>query len=94
MIVVMLHMPADDAAAERMITAFKQRSREVDQMPGFRGFQVLRDEQQTELVTVTTWDSREAFEQWRSSQQMARAHSSAPGGSSQPTLVIYDVVAE
>ena len=43
MIIVMLHMPAEGEAAERMIQAFKQRNREVDQMPGFRGFELLHD---------------------------------------------------
>lgn len=94
MIVVMLHMPVEGAAAERMIQAFHQRNREVDQMPGFRGFQLLRDEAQSELVTVTQWDSREDFERWRSSQEMARAHTGGPGGAGQPRLVIYEVVAD
>lgn len=94
MIVVMLHMPVEGAAAERMIQAFQQRNREVDQMPGFRGFQLLRDEAQSELVTVTQWDSHEDFERWRSSQEMARAHTGGPGGAGQPRLVVYEVVAE
>jgi len=94
MIVVMLHMLAQGEAAERMIAAFKQRNREVDAMPGFRGFQLLRDESQTELVTVTQWDSREDFERWRASQQMVRVHAGGERGTGQPTLIIYDIVAE
>ncbi len=94
MIVVMLHMPAEGETAERMIKAFEGRNREVDQMPGFRGFWLLRDENRTELVTVTHWDTREDFERWSKSQQMARAHAGQPGGSGQPRLVTYDVVAE
>lgn len=93
MIVVMLHISAEGAAADRMIAAFQQRNREVDQMPGFRGFEVLQDEQRREIVTVTRWDSRDDFERWRSSQEMSRAHAGAPGGG-HPTIVIYDVVAE
>src|SRR5690349_24248741 len=44
---------------------FAKRAREVDNQPGFLGFQLLRPVKgETRYFVVTQWESEEAFQAW------------------------------
>ena len=54
---------------------FAKRAREVDNQPGFLGFQLLRPVKgETRYFVVTQWESDEAFQSWVSSKAFTRGH--------------------
>ena len=62
---------------------FTERAREVESMPGFVGFQLLRPTAGEErYFVVTEWEDEESFRAWVSSQAFTRGHArpAGPGG--------------
>ena len=54
---------------------FAKRAREVDNQPGFLGYQLLRPVKgETRYFVVTHWESDEAFKHWISSDAFTRGH--------------------
>ena len=54
---------------------FAARAREVDNQPGFLGFELLRPiEGETRYFVVTHWESDEAFQDWVKSAAFTRGH--------------------
>lgn len=73
---------ADGRGAE-LEERFAGRAREVEQMPGFLGFQLLRPTAGEERYFVLTeWESEEAFRGWVGSDAFRRGHArpAGPGG--------------
>lgn len=57
---------------------FAQRAAEVEKMPGFEGFELLRPvEGETRYFVYTRWESEEAFQAWVSSEAFQRGHAHA-----------------
>jgi heme oxygenase (mycobilin-producing) len=57
---------------------FAKRAAEVDGMPGFRGFELLRPVKgETRYFVVTHWDTEEDFQNWISSPAFTRGHAQA-----------------
>ena len=54
--------------------AFLERERLLAQADGFRGFQLLRRDGDSEYVVLTNWESEEAFRAWVGSDLFRRAH--------------------
>lgn len=78
---------------------FATRAREVEQMPGFEGFELLRPtEGETRYFVYTRWESEEAFMAWVSSDAFTRGHAQATADrGEQPVahgshLLSFDVV--
>ncbi len=54
---------------------FAARAGEVDKMPGFQAFRMLRPVEGLDRYLVyTEWDSRESFQAWVDSQAFTRGH--------------------
>ena len=54
---------------------FAKRAREVDDQPGFLGFELLRPTAgETRYFVVTHWESDEAFQNWVKSAAFTRGH--------------------
>ena len=54
---------------------FAKRAAEVDGMPGFLGFELLRPVAgETRYFVVTHWESDEAFQNWVKSAAFTRGH--------------------
>ena len=54
---------------------FAARAREVDNQPGFLGFELLRPiKGETRYFVVTHWESDEAFQNWVKSAAFTRGH--------------------
>ena len=54
----------------------------LDGVPGFERFQLLRgptNESETLYISHSTWESREAFEDWTRSEAFRKAHGGAGG---------------
>src|SRR3954451_3331419 len=57
---------------------FAKRAAEVDGMPGFRGFELLRPVAgEDRYFVVTHWDSDEDFQNWVRSAAFTRGHAQA-----------------
>jgi heme-degrading monooxygenase HmoA len=78
---------------------FAQRLGEVEQAPGFLGFELLRPTAgEGRYFVYTRWESEEAFRAWRESSAFRRGHADRPGhGGQEPVgtgsaLLEFDVV--
>jgi heme-degrading monooxygenase HmoA len=57
---------------------FAKRASEVEKMPGFEGFELLRPtEGETRYFVYTRWESEAAFQAWVSSSAFTRGHALA-----------------
>jgi heme-degrading monooxygenase HmoA len=57
---------------------FAARAGEVEQMPGFEGFELLRPVNGEDRYFVyTRWDSEESFQAWVQSSSFTRGHAQA-----------------
>jgi heme-degrading monooxygenase HmoA len=69
MFVTVNHIPASGEAGPGLEARFRARQRLVDQLPGFRSFELLRPRDGGEYLVMTCWASRADFEAWRRSPQ-------------------------
>ena len=79
-----LTVPAE--RAETLEQRFAARAGEVEKMPGFEHFELLRPVEGSDRYLVyTRWDSRESFEGWVNSPAFGQGHaqhaSSGPAAS-------------
>jgi heme-degrading monooxygenase HmoA len=57
---------------------FAKRAAEVEKMPGFLGFELLRPvEGETRYFVYTRWETEEAFRAWVESSSFTRGHAQA-----------------
>ena len=74
---------------------FAARAREVDNQPGFLGFELLRPKAgETRYFVYTRWETEEAFVNWRDGGAAAAAHAGerAKPVSSGADLMEFEVV--
>jgi len=68
---------APERAAE-LEERFAKRAAEVEQQPGFLGFELLRPvEGETRYFVYTRWETEEAFRAWVESPSFTRGHAQA-----------------
>jgi heme oxygenase (mycobilin-producing) len=64
--------------ASELEERFAKRAGEVEKMPGFLGFELLRPvEGETRYFVYTRWESEEAFRAWVDSSSFTRGHAQA-----------------
>jgi heme-degrading monooxygenase HmoA len=69
---------APEGMGPELENRFAQRAREVENMPGFEGFELLRPvEGETRYFVYTRWESEEAFQAWVNSSEFVRGHAQA-----------------
>ena len=87
--------PAEGAGAE-LEARFGNRVREVEQMEGFEGFQLLRPVAGEDRYYVyTRWRSEEDFQRWVNSDEFKRGHARTDGETpvaTHATLLSFEVV--
>ncbi|MFC3342878.1 antibiotic biosynthesis monooxygenase family protein [Paenibacillus abyssi] len=60
---------------EEVIGLYRNRSRSVDKQPGFLSFQLLQNEPKPEeLIVHMTWESKEHYVAWVTSEDFKRIH--------------------
>jgi len=75
-IVVINAVAVPPQAREAFEQRFAARAGKVESATGFEGFELLRPaEGQDQYYVYTRWESQEAFDSWRTSQEFDRAHS-------------------
>ncbi len=83
---------------ERFEERFRGRAGAVESTPGFEWFELLRPQEGTDQYLVyTRWSSEEAYREWASGQDFARAHRGggddlAPAAGSSSHLWSYEVI--
>lgn len=100
-IVVINAVAVPPQAREGFEARFAARAGKVEDATGFEGFELLRPaEGQDQYYVYTRWESRDAFDNWRNSQEFDKAHSAdakAPVGTASSVLhfeVVFDVQAK
>jgi heme-degrading monooxygenase HmoA len=90
-------LPVKEGAADRIVEMFRESRGDVQGFPGFISMEVLRAEKDDEVLVVTRWRDREAFDAWVRSDAFAKAH--GRGGSegllrAHPRMSSYEVAVE
>ena len=97
MIAIFNSLPVKEGAADRIVEMFRGSRGDVQGFPGFISMEVLRAEKDDEVLVVTRWRDREAFDAWVRSDAFAKAH--GRGGSegllrAHPRMSSYEVAVE
>ncbi len=90
-------LPVNEGAADAVVERFAASRGDVQGFPGFVSMEVLKSEGEDEVLVVTRWRDREAFDEWVGSEEFARAHSR--GGTQgllrgHPKMSSYEVAVE
>src|SRR5690625_6991963 len=72
--IVMNNIPVTDEGQPIFEDRFKQRQDEVDAMPGFQAFRLLRPLEGNTYVVFTQWASEQDFTNWKNSDQFKESH--------------------
>ena len=64
MIAIFNRLPVREGAADRIVERFAESRGSVQGFPGFVSMEVLRSEGADEVLVITRWESRDAFEAW------------------------------
>jgi heme-degrading monooxygenase HmoA len=87
-----------EGRGEALEERFRSRLGEVEKMPGFLGFELLRPTGgETRYFVYTRWESEEAFRAWVEGPAFSRGHADRSGGRQQPvgtgsSLLEFEVV--
>lgn len=72
--VVMNNIPVTEEGRPVFEHRFRKRQNEVDSMPGFQAFRLLRPADGNTYVVFTQWVSEQDFNNWKNSKQFKHAH--------------------
>ena len=76
-------------------TTWRNRESQLGGVAGFRRFDLLRGDSEGEYISMSTWESREAFVAWTQSDSFVRGHrqgSLAGVLKGPPVASLYEVV--
>ncbi len=79
MIAVVNSLPVKEGAAGRIVERFAESRGHVQRFPGFVSMEVMRSEEDDEVLVVTRWQNRASFDAWVRSEEFARAHGRSGG---------------
>ena len=79
MIAIFNSLPVREGAADRVVEMFANNRGAVQDFPGFVSMEVLRPEGADEVLVVTRWQSREAFDAWVGSGSFIHRPQQYPG---------------
>lgn len=80
MFVFISYLTVPEADHEGLERHFRERSRLVDDFPGFLYLQLLRPQSGAAThAFLTAWDSRESFRRYMNSEEHAHSHAREPG---------------
>jgi heme-degrading monooxygenase HmoA len=88
MIVSLFHVTVPEQATAGFEQSWTKRAGMVDQMPGFKGLEILRaGDEPGKYIVLTRWETREDYEQWAKSPAFVagHAHSSQAAQVGQPS---------
>jgi heme-degrading monooxygenase HmoA len=86
MIAVVNSLPVKEGAAGRIVERFAESRGHVQRFPGFVSMEVMRSEEDGEVLVVTRWQNRASFDAWVRSEEL-----SLPSALPVPTLTLTTV---
>jgi heme-degrading monooxygenase HmoA len=94
MIAIINRLPVKEGAADQVVERFANSQGEVQGFPGFVSMEVLNSEAGDEVLVITRWQDKDAFNSWVHSDSFKRAH--GRGGGSEllrehPQMGTYEV---
>ncbi len=97
MIAVINRLPVKEGAADQVVERFANSRGHVQGFPGFVSMEVLDSEVGDEVLVITRWRDKDAFNSWVHSDEFERAH--GRGGGSEllrghPQMGTYEVAVE
>lgn len=94
MIAVINRLPVKEGAADQVVERFASSPGHVQDFPGFDSMEVLRSEAADEVLVITRWRDKAAFDSWVQSDEFKKAHGSGGGSGllrAHPQMSTYDV---
>ena len=79
MIAVINRLPVKEDMADEVVERFANGRGFVQDFPGFVSMEVLRSEGADEVLVITRWRDREAFDSWVQSDAFKKAHGRGGG---------------
>lgn len=95
MIVSMFHVRVPEQAIAPFEQSWQKRAGMVDQMPGFKGLEVLRDgTEKGKYIVLTHWETKADYDRWASSPEFQAGHArTGESGAAGAALEFYEVLA-
>jgi heme oxygenase (staphylobilin-producing) len=97
MIAVINRLPVKEGAADQVVERFANSRGNVQGFPGFVSMEVLNSETGDEVLVITRWQDKDAFESWVYSEEFKKAHGRSGGGDllrGHPQMSAYEIAVE
>ena len=97
MIAITNRLPVKEGRADEVVERFAGNRGNVQNFPGFISMEVLRSQDAAEVLVITRWESREAFDRWVHSDSFRAAHSQSGDSdflSGSPQMGSYEVAVQ
>jgi heme-degrading monooxygenase HmoA len=96
MIAIINRLPVKEGAADRVVERFANSRGNVQGFPGFVSMEVLSSEGADEVLVITRWQDKDAFESWVASDEFKKAHGRGAGDllRGHPQMGTYEVAVE
>jgi heme-degrading monooxygenase HmoA len=97
MIAVVNRLPVREGMADQVVERFANGRGFVQDFPGFVSMEVLRSEGADEVIVITRWRDKDAFDSWVGSDAFKRAHGRSGGGDllrGHPQMSAYEIAVE
>jgi heme oxygenase (staphylobilin-producing) len=96
MIAVINRLPVKEGAADQIVERFANSQGNVQGFPGFVSMEVLRSEDADEVLVITRWRDKDAFDSWVHSDEFKKAHGRSGGEllRGHPQMGAYEVAVE
>ena len=94
MIAVINRLPVKERMADQVVERFADGRGFVQDFPGFVSMEVLRSDDADEVLVITRWRDKDAFDSWVHSDAFKKAHGRGGGSgllSGHPQMSTYDV---
>ena len=94
MIAVINRLPVKEGMVDQIVERFANGQGFVQEFPGFVSMEVLRSDDADEVMVITRWRDKEAFDSWVHSDEFKMAHGRGGGTGllrGHPQMGIYEV---
>ena len=97
MIAVINRLPVKEGAVDQIVERFANSRGNVQGFPGFLSMEVLRSEEEDEVLVITRWRDKGAFNSWVQGEEFKKAHGRSGSGDllrGHPRMSAYEVAVE
>jgi heme oxygenase (staphylobilin-producing) len=94
MIAVINRLPVKEGMANQVVERFANGQGFVQDFPGFVSMEVLRSDDADEVVVITRWQDKAAFDSWVHSDEFKMAHGRGGSGGvlrGHPQMGTYEI---